>query len=156
MLAAGVRLAIVSNAVSHSERLLDSFGFRDRVSATAMSWSVAVLKPDLLVYRAVPDALGVIPARPPTSATAGRRRRRDGGTAGRRDGELRGARRLGLRAALIERGLPHTESARAYADVCYADLAEAGRAPLHPGKPAMKADTPFECNTCCKTRLCPD
>ena len=44
--AAGVRLAIVSNAARHSERLLDTFGFRDRVSATALSWSVGVLKPD--------------------------------------------------------------------------------------------------------------
>jgi FMN phosphatase YigB (HAD superfamily) len=81
--AAGVRLAIVSNAASHSERLLDRFGFRDRVGATAMSWSVGVLKPDPLIYRAALDALGVVPGE---AAYVG-----DGG-----DGELGGARRLGL------------------------------------------------------------
>jgi FMN phosphatase YigB (HAD superfamily) len=55
-------------------------------------------------YRAVPAYVG------------------DGG-----DGELGGARRLGLRTVLVERGLPDTGSARADADVCCADLAEAGR-----------------------------
>lgn len=115
--AASVRLAIVSNAASHSERLLDRFGFRDRVSATAMSWSVGVLKPDPLIYRTALDALGVVPGE---AAYVG-----DGG-----DSELCGARRLGLRTVLVERGLPHTESARADADVCCADLAEAGRALL--------------------------
>lgn len=112
--AAGVRLAIVSNAASHSERLLDYLGFRDRVSATAMSWSVGVLKPDPLIYQAALGALGVAPGE---AAYVG-----DGG-----DSELRGARRLGLRTVLIERGLPHTQSARADADVCCADLAEVGR-----------------------------
>jgi putative hydrolase of the HAD superfamily len=115
--AAGVRLAIVSNAASHSERLLDRFGLRDRVSATAMSWFVGVLKPDPLIYRTALDALRVVPGE---AAYVG-----DGG-----DGELRGARRLGLRTVLIERGLPHTQSARADADVCCANLAEAGRALL--------------------------
>jgi putative hydrolase of the HAD superfamily len=113
--AAGVRLAIVSNAASHSERLLDRFGLRDRVSATAMSWSVGVLKPDPLIYRTALAALGVVPGQ---AAYVG-----DGG-----DDELGGARRLGLRTVLVERGLPHTESARADADVCCTDLAEAGRA----------------------------
>jgi putative hydrolase of the HAD superfamily len=112
--AAGVRLAIVSNAASHSERLLDCSGFRDRVSATAMSWSVGVLKPDPLIYWAALDALGVVPAE---AAYVG-----DGG-----DSELSGARRLGLRTVLVERGLPHTESARADADLCCADLAGAVR-----------------------------
>jgi putative hydrolase of the HAD superfamily len=115
--AAGVRLAIVSNAASHSEVLLDRFGFRDRVSATAMSWSVGVLKPDPLIYRIALDALGVPPGQ---AAYVG-----DGG-----DAELLGARRLGLRTVLVERGLPHSQSARADADVCCADLAEAGRALL--------------------------
>jgi len=93
--AAGVRLAIVSNAARHSERLLDTFGFRDRVSATAMSWSIGVLKPEPRIYRAALDALGVVPGE---AAFVG-----DG-----RDCERQGARGLGLRAVLIERGLPHT------------------------------------------------
>ena len=112
--AAGVRLAIVSNAASHSEQLLDRFGLRDRVSATVMSWSVGVLKPDPPIYRAALGALGVEHGQ---AAYVG-----DGG-----DDELSGARRLGLRTVLVERGLPHTASARADADVCCADLAEAGR-----------------------------
>jgi HAD superfamily hydrolase (TIGR01509 family) len=89
--AAGVRLAIVSNAASHSELLLDRFGFRDRVSATAMSWSVGVLKPDPLIYQA---ALGALGAAPGEAAYVG-----DGA-----DGELGGARRLGLRTVLAGAG----------------------------------------------------
>jgi hypothetical protein len=42
-------------------------------------------------------------------------------------GSPRGARRLGLRTVLVDRALPHTESARTDADVCCADLAETGR-----------------------------
>jgi putative hydrolase of the HAD superfamily len=110
--AAGVRLAIVSNAASHSDRLLDIFGLRDRVGATAMSWSLGVLKPDPRIYRAALDALGT---RPDEAAFVG-----DGG-----DSELAGARELGLRTVLLERGMPHTESARADADLRCAGLTEA-------------------------------
>ncbi len=115
--AAGVRLAIVSNAARHSERLLDTFGFRDRVTVTVMSWAIGVLKPDPRIYCAALDALGVVPSE---AAFVG-----DG-----RDHELQGARELGLRTVLIDRGLPHTECARADADLCCADLAEAVRALL--------------------------
>jgi len=115
--AAGIRLAIVSNAAHHSEALLDLFGLRDMVDASVMSWSAGVLKPDPRIYRAALDALGVAAAE---AAFVG-----DGG-----DRELRGARRLGLRTVLIERALPHTESARADADLCCAGLAEAARALL--------------------------
>jgi putative hydrolase of the HAD superfamily len=115
--AAGVRLAIVSNAARHSDRLLDIFGLRDRVGATAMSWSLGVLKPDPRIYLAALDALGTPPGE---AAFVG-----DGG-----DRELAGARELGLRTVLIERGLPHTESARADADLCCAGLAEAAEALL--------------------------
>ena len=87
------------------------------MSATALSWSVGVLKPDARIYRAALDALGVVPGE---AAFVG-----DG-----RDRELQGARRLGLRTVLIERGLPHTESARADANLRCADLAEAIRALL--------------------------
>ena len=38
--------------------------------------------------------------------------------------------RLGLRTVLIERDLPHTESARAEADLCRASLTEATQALL--------------------------
>jgi putative hydrolase of the HAD superfamily len=112
--AEGVLLAIVSNAARHSESLLDTFGLRDRVSATAMSWSVGALKPDPGIYRAALDTLAV-PAS--EAAFVG-----DG-----RDSELWGARRLGLRTILLERGLPHTDSARADADLCCTGLTEAVR-----------------------------
>jgi putative hydrolase of the HAD superfamily len=112
--AEGVPLAIVSNAAHHSESLLDTFGFRDKVSATAMSWSVGALKPDPRIYSAALDTLGVPPGE---AAFVG-----DGG-----DSELWGARRLGLRTILLERGLPHTDSARADADLCCTGLAEAVR-----------------------------
>jgi len=115
--AAGIRLAIVSNAARHSEALLDLCGLRELVDATTMSWSAGVLKPDPRIYRAALDALGVAAAE---AAFVG-----DGG-----DRELHGARRLGLRTVLIERGLPHTESARADADRCCADLVAAARALL--------------------------
>jgi putative hydrolase of the HAD superfamily len=112
--AEGVLIAIVSNAARHSESVLDTFGLRDRVSATAMSWSVGALKPDPRIYRAALDTLGVPAGH---AAFVG-----DG-----RDNELWGARRLGLRTVLLERGLPHTDSARADADLCCTGLTEAVR-----------------------------
>ena len=89
----------------------------DRVDAMAMSWSTGLLKPDPRIYRVALDALGTDPAR---AAFVG-----DG-----RDHELQGARRLGLWTVLIERDLPHTESARAEADLCCASLTEATQALL--------------------------
>ena len=82
-----------------------------------MSWFAGVLRPDPRIYRAALDALGVVSGE---AAYVG-----DGG-----DGELRGARRLGLRTVLIERGLPHTESARA--DAGSATLVVVSAAPLDP------------------------
>jgi putative hydrolase of the HAD superfamily len=118
--AAGLRLGIVSNAASASERLLDIFGLRARMNTVAMSCTLGVLKPDPRIYRAALDALG---ADAGDAAFVG-----DG-----RDGELRGARQLGLRTVLIERGLPHTGSARAEADLRCGDLAGVMRA-LLPGR----------------------
>lgn len=112
--AGGFRLAIVSNAARHAEWLLDAFGFRARVNVSVLSWSAGALKPDPRIYRVALNALEVSPD---DAAFVG-----DG-----RDNELRGARELGMRAILVERGLRHTESARADADLCCADLAEAVR-----------------------------
>jgi putative hydrolase of the HAD superfamily len=111
---AGLKLAVVSNAASYSDRLLDIFGLRATLDAVIMSWSLGVLKPDPRIYRAALDALGTGPAE---AVFVG-----DG-----RDQELRGARRLGLRTILVERGLPHTEAARPDADLCCQDLAEVAR-----------------------------
>jgi hypothetical protein len=49
-------------------------------------------------------------------------------------------------------GLPHTESARADADLCCADLAEAGLALLGQEE-RPRSRRLFDCNTCCQ-RAC--
>lgn len=117
--AAGVRLAIVSNAAHSSERVLDILGLRTRMDAVILSCSLGVLKPDPRIYRVALDALRIDAE---DAAFVG-----DG-----RDSELRGARELGLRTLLVDRELPHTMSARADADLCCADLAGVKRA-LLPG-----------------------
>jgi putative hydrolase of the HAD superfamily len=109
--AAGLRLAIVSNAARPSERVLDMLGLRAATDAVVMSYAVGVLKPDPRIYRAALDAIGVAPA---AAVFVG-----DGG-----DGELGGARQLGISTVLIERGLPHSTPARADADFCCRDLSE--------------------------------
>ncbi len=121
--AAGLRLAVVSNAAPASEPLLDIHGLRTRVDAVVLSCSIGVLKPDPRIYRVALDALRIDAA---DAAFVG-----DGG-----DNELRGARGLGLRTLLVERGLPHTVAARADATVRCADLAAVARALL----PADRAD----------------
>ena len=115
--AAGIRLAVVSNAARASEPLLDILGLRTRVDAVVLSCSLGVLKPDPRIYRAALDALQVGAA---DAAFVG-----DGA-----DSELRGARGLGLRTLLVERGLPHTVAARADATLRCADLASVARALL--------------------------
>ncbi len=107
--AAGLRLAVVSNAARSSEPVLDILGLRTATDAVVMSYAVGVLKPDPHIYRAALDLLGVAPA---AAVFVG-----DGG-----DGELGGARRLGLRTVLVERGLPHTKAARADASFRCRDL----------------------------------
>jgi len=117
---AGLRLAVVSNAASASGQLLDVLGLRARVDTVVMSFSLGVLKPDPRIYRTALDALGVSPA---DAVFVG-----DGG-----DCELLGARRLGLRTVLIDRGLPHTEASRADADRVCTDLDGAVRVLLANG-----------------------
>lgn len=111
---AGLRLALVSNAASASGSLIDAFGLRARFDAVIMSFSLGALKPDPAIYLAALDALG---ASAEDSVFVG-----DG-----RDRELGGARKLGLRTVLIDRGLPHTDSARADAHRVCADLADVTR-----------------------------
>jgi len=113
--AAGLRLAVVSNAARPSERVLDTLGLRAATDAVVMSYSLGVLKPDPRIYHTALAAVGVTPAE---AVFVG-----DGG-----DGELGGAKRLGIRTVLVDRGLPHTEAARADADFRCPDLS--GVAPL--------------------------
>jgi putative hydrolase of the HAD superfamily len=109
----GIRSAIVSNSSSYSELVLDDLGLRAAVSHVVMSYRVGVLKPEPRIYLTALEALNV----PSNNATfVG-----DGG-----DNELLGARRVGLRTILIDRGLAHTENARKHADVVCSGLLEAG------------------------------
>jgi putative hydrolase of the HAD superfamily len=107
--AAGVRTAVVSNAASYSEPVLDACGLRSLVDAVVLSYAAGALKPDPLIYRVALAALHV-PAE--DAVFVG-----DGG-----DGELAGARAVGLRTVLVDRALPHTAAAIEQADVVCADL----------------------------------
>jgi putative hydrolase of the HAD superfamily len=103
---ARIDAAIVSNASSYSETVLDALGLRSVVSHVTMSYRVGSLKPEPAIYLAALEALGV---QADQAVFIG-----DGG-----DGELRGARAVGMRTVLVDRGLPHTSAARSDADdVC--------------------------------------
>jgi putative hydrolase of the HAD superfamily len=110
--AAGHRVVIVSNASSYSESVLDRFRLRERVDLSVMSYRLGVLKPDPRIYHA---ALRGLRLEAEQSAFIG-----DGG-----DDELLGARHVGLRTILLDRGLAHTERARSHADVVCAGLRDA-------------------------------
>lgn len=110
--AAGVQTAIVSNASSYSERLLDDLDLRTAVDHVTMSYRVGVLKPDPRIYMDALDALDVSPAQ---ATFIG-----DGG-----NDELLGAQRLGLRTILVDRALTHSRRARAYSDVVCGGLSAA-------------------------------
>lgn len=107
--AAGIRVAVVSNAASYSAPVLDTVGLRDWVDAVVLSCAVGALKPDPVIYRAALAELAV--------SAAGAVFVGDGG-----DREMAGARAVGLRTVLVDRGLPHTAAAAAHADVVCADL----------------------------------
>jgi len=105
----GWRLALVSNASRYSESVLDTMGLRARFDAIVLSCYLGVLKPDPAIYLAAAKALSTEPGQ---CAFVG-----DGG-----DNELAGARGVGMRTVLVERGLPHTDTARLAADTVVACL----------------------------------
>lgn len=105
----GARLALLSNASSYSEEILDRVGLRDLFDTVILSYRVGILKPDPEIYRLALTGLG-LPAAAVTFVG-------DGG-----DQELRGARNVGMRTVLVYRNLPHSESARADADYVVTDL----------------------------------
>lgn len=109
---AGIRVAVVTNAAAYSDRVPDLLGLRPMVDAVIASHAVGVLKPDRRIYQA---ALSMIGAAARDAVFVG-----DG-----RDDELAGARRLGIRTVLVDRGLSHTDTARRDADVVCVDLAQA-------------------------------
>ncbi|MFC8513891.1 HAD family hydrolase [Streptomyces sp. NPDC057257] len=115
----GARLALLSNASSYSEEILDRVGLRDRFDTVVLSYRVKLLKPDPEIYRLALAGLG-LPAESVTFVG-------DGG-----DQELSGARKAGMRTVLVDRSLPHSESAKADADHVVSDLAEVHKICTHP------------------------
>jgi len=106
----GVRLALVSNASAYSEDVLDHLGLREVFDSVVLSYRVGLLKPEPGIYRLALAELGLAAA---DCAFVG-----DGG-----DRELRGARAVGLRTVLVDRGLAHSPDAAADADAVVRELA---------------------------------
>ena len=120
--AAGVRLAIVTNASAEAAGVVPSLGLDRLVDVTLASCETGVTKPELL-ERAL-GALGV-----------------DAGDAALIDDDpenIRGARELGMRAVLIRRGgeapaVPGDEGREAPADLIAATASLFGPQPATPG-----------------------
>ena len=105
----GLLLALVSNASDHAEWIFDRLGLREYFDVTVFSHRVRVLKPHPGIYLSAIDQLGI-----PSShcAFVG-----DG-----QHHELRGAKAMGIATILVDRQLPHSQSARAEADIVVDDL----------------------------------
>jgi FMN phosphatase YigB (HAD superfamily) len=69
-------LAVVSNAASYSEQVLDRFDLRRRVDEAVLSYAVGVLKPERHIYLTALSALGLTGAAPERVVFVG-----DGGNA---------------------------------------------------------------------------
>ncbi|MFH8789092.1 HAD family hydrolase [Streptomyces roseoverticillatus] len=106
----GLGVALVSNASDHAEWIFDCLGLREYFDVSVFSHRVRMLKPQPGIYLHASDQLGVS-AR--SCAFVG-----DG-----QHHELAGARGVGMATILIDRNLPHSESARAEADLVLDDLA---------------------------------
>ncbi|MFI5672553.1 HAD family hydrolase [Streptomyces sp. NPDC051704] len=106
----GLALALVSNASDHAEWIFDHFRLREYFDITVFSHRVKTLKPHPGIYLHATDQLGVSAE---SCAFVG-----DG-----QHHELAGARGVGMATILLDRGLAHTESARAEADVVLDGLA---------------------------------
>ncbi|MEU6862341.1 HAD family hydrolase [Streptomyces sp. NPDC046876] len=106
----GLALALVSNASDHAEWIFDRLGLREYFDVTVFSHRVRILKPQPGIYLHATDQLGVS-ARACAFVGDGQHH------------ELAGARGVGMATVLLDRGLSHTESARAEADVVLDGLA---------------------------------
>lgn len=124
----GLRLALVSNASSYTEQVLDTVArdLRRLFDAVVLSYRLGVLKPSPVIYH---EALRAIAVSSASCVFVG-----DGG-----DQELKGARQVGLRTILINRSLKHTASARKDADVEVDSLAEVATVITVRGKAAARA-----------------
>ena len=106
----GLALALVSNASDHAEWIFDRLGLREYFDVTVFSHRVKTLKPHPDIYLHASNQLGVSGM---SCAFVG-----DG-----QHDELAGARGVGMATILLDRSLPHTESARAEADMVLDGLA---------------------------------
>jgi putative hydrolase of the HAD superfamily len=107
----GFRLALVSNASEYSKRIVRAMGIDSLFDAIVFSCDVGVMKPDAAIYV---RACSIVNAAPEQCFFVG-----DGG-----DNELEGADALGMFTILINRGLEHTNSARAHARIEFENLSE--------------------------------
>ncbi|GAA3011310.1 hypothetical protein JCM13580A_62120 [Streptomyces drozdowiczii] len=107
----GLSLALVSNASDHAEWIFERLGLRDYFDVTVFSHRVKRLKPHSDIYLRATDQLGVAGT---SCAFVG-----DG-----QHHELWGARQVGMTSILIDRRLPHSESARDEADAVVTDLVD--------------------------------
>jgi len=125
----GLRLALVSNASSYSEAVLDSLDLRRRFDVVVLSYMVGMTKPDPAIYRHALRLLD-LPGRECTFIGDGEH------------DELRGAREAGITTMLVDRGLRHSQGARGHADVVVDDLLQAAQAAerlRQAGQPAGQA-----------------
>ncbi|WP_104668221.1 HAD family hydrolase [Ensifer adhaerens] len=115
--AAGVPMAIISNASQYSVAVIEELGLFERMDAVVLSFEERILKPEPSIYRTALKRVGACPS---SSVFVG-----DGG-----NDELAGARHCGLHTILIDRRLTHTERAREYADLVVPSLSAASEAAL--------------------------
>ncbi|WP_460305859.1 HAD family hydrolase [Actinocorallia aurea] len=114
-----IPIALVSNASSYSETVLDELRLRPFFDSITLSYRIGRMKPHPDIYlRAVAD----ISIPPESFAFVG-----DGG-----DDELAGARAIGMRTILLDRDLPHRHAAEADADAVVAGLQAAAASIVGP------------------------
>jgi putative hydrolase of the HAD superfamily len=102
-------LGLISNASDHSVAIFRGLDLEQFFDSVVFSFEHRCLKPDPAIYRV---ALKELKQNACQALYVG-----DGG-----DQELRGAKAMGFTTVLLDRGLPHTEQARADADHVFTGL----------------------------------
>lgn len=107
----GFKIGLISNASSYTEPLLKGLGIKERIDVSILSYRVGILKPSKEIYL---YACRQLDEKPLNCVYVG-----DGG-----DEELYGAKVLGFETILVDRKLPHSDSAKAHADIAVKHLNE--------------------------------
>ena len=113
-----VPLALLSNASSYTEKVLDKFALRKYFAGTILSYHVRTMKPDPDIYNKM---IGLMAVSPSQCLFVG-----DGA-----DDELLGAKNVGMTTVLVDRQLPHTERAAAHARYRVNALGQIAELALH-------------------------